>query len=67
MFGQDWNAPLGIGFIIALVLALWATFNIAQSNSSTPFAKAVWIVLVLFLPYIGFIAWFFFGPRSKSA
>ncbi len=63
MFGQDWNG-IGLGFLIALVLALWAAFHIAQSDR-TPLAKAIWLVVVLFIPFLGFLAWLFFGPRSK--
>jgi hypothetical protein len=62
MFGQDWST-IGIGFVFALILALWATFNIAQSRAS-PLSKAIWIVLVLFIPFLGFVAWLFFGPRT---
>jgi uncharacterized membrane protein len=63
MLGQDWPPFVTLGFLFALVLALWAVFNVAQSRAS-PFAKALWIVAVLFLPYLGFLAWLFFGPRS---
>ncbi|MBL8551898.1 MAG: PLDc_N domain-containing protein [Hyphomonadaceae bacterium] len=63
MFGQDWPPFVTIGFLIALVLALWSVFNVAQS-SATPMSKAIWIVVVLFLPYLGFLAWLFFGPRT---
>ncbi len=65
MFGQQWGMPAGIGFIIALVLALWAIFHIAQSGR-TPLGKAVWCVLVLFVPYLGFLVWLFFGPRAAN-
>ncbi len=65
MFGQHWGPLFGLGFLIALVLALWSVFNIAQSRS-TPFGKALWIVFVLFIPYLGFLCWLFFGPRSRA-
>ena len=63
MLGQDWPPYVTFGFLLALILALWSVFNIAQSRAS-PLAKALWIVAVLFLPYLGFLAWLFFGPRS---
>jgi hypothetical protein len=63
MFAQPWSTPVGLGFLFALVLALWAVFHIAQSGR-TPLGKAVWCVVVLFIPYLGFLAWLFFGPRS---
>jgi hypothetical protein len=65
MFGQDWNSPLGFGFAFALVLALWAVFNIAQSRSG-PLGKAIWIVAVLLLPFFGFVAWLIFGPKQAK-
>jgi hypothetical protein len=66
MFGQHWNMPVGVGFLIALVLALWAVFHIAQSGR-TPLGKAVWCVIVLFIPYLGFLLWLFIGPRSVKS
>lgn len=63
MFGQEWGSPLGIGFAFALILALWAVFHIVQSGNS-PLAKAIWCVVVLFIPLFGFVAWLAFGPRS---
>jgi hypothetical protein len=62
MFGQPWDS-YGFWFMLALVLALWAVFHIAQSGSG-PLSKAIWVVVVLFLPVIGFAAWLFFGPRK---
>jgi hypothetical protein len=63
MFGQDWPPYVTFGFLVALALALWAVFHIAQSRAR-PLAKALWIVFVLFVPYLGFLAWLFLGPRS---
>ncbi|MDX2234216.1 MAG: PLD nuclease N-terminal domain-containing protein [Hyphomonadaceae bacterium] len=65
MFGQSWSMPVGLGFLVALVLGLWAVFHIAQSER-TPLCKAVWCVLVLFVPYLGFILWLLFGPRAAK-
>ena len=60
MFGHgNW----GLWGLISLVLALWAVFHIAQSDR-TPLGKAIWCVVVLFMPFFGFGAWLFFGPRS---
>lgn len=63
MFGQNWTT-IGLGFLIALTLALWAIYNIAGAKKATPLVKAVWTVAVLFIPYLGFFAWLFFGPRA---
>lgn len=51
--------------IIILVLDVFAILKIAQS-SATNILKAVWIVLVLVLPFIGLIIWYFVGPGDKS-
>jgi uncharacterized BrkB/YihY/UPF0761 family membrane protein len=65
MFGQDWDGGMTFGFIVALLLAIWAIIHIVQSVRTGPFGKALWSIVVLFLPYAGFIAWFFFGPRAE--
>lgn len=66
MFGQSWG-QYGLGFLLALILALWAVFHIAQSDNARPFSKAVWIVVVLFIPFFGFLAWLIFGPRAQKS
>jgi hypothetical protein len=53
-----------IGLII-LLADVWALINILQSNESSG-RKALWTVLVLLLPVLGFVVWFFAGPRSAS-
>jgi len=37
--------------------------NIFQSGASTG-DKVLWTVLVIVLPILGFILWYFFGPRT---
>jgi hypothetical protein len=56
------------GIIGLLVLAadIWAIINIFQSGASTG-AKVLWILAVLILPILGFIIWFFAGPRGGAA
>lgn len=66
MLAQTWE-HFGFGFILALILALWAVFHIAQSERAGPLAKAIWVAVVLFIPFLGFVAWLFFGPRAKKA
>jgi hypothetical protein len=51
-----------IGLVI-LVADIWAIINVFQSSASM-LAKLVWIVLILLLPVIGFIAWLIAGPRA---
>ena len=54
----------GIIGLLLLVAAVWAIVNIAQSGVSTG-AKALWIVFVLVLPLVGFLAWLVAGPRGR--
>ncbi|WP_108485202.1 PLD nuclease N-terminal domain-containing protein [Oceaniglobus ichthyenteri] len=56
----------GIGGLIVLVLDIWALISIISSRNSTG-NKVLWSLLVLILPIIGFIIWFFAGPRGQTA
>jgi len=51
-----------LGFII-FVLDIYAIIKIVGSSAST-LAKIIWVLVVLFLPVVGLIAWFFIGPKS---
>ncbi len=50
--------------LVCLAIALYAAIHILCSSAS-PFAKALWIVLLLAFPCGGPILWFFFGPRQS--
>ena len=52
--------------ILILAADVWAILNIFQSSATTG-SKTLWIVLVLALPLIGVIVWYFAGPRESSA
>ena len=56
------NGLLGL---IIFILDIFAIIKIAQSSVET-IKKAIWIVVVLVLPLIGFILWYFLGPGDKS-
>ncbi|MEH6832121.1 PLD nuclease N-terminal domain-containing protein [Sulfitobacter sp.] len=53
----------GLGGILVLALNIWAIISIFSSGATTG-AKVIWTLLVLVLPIIGFVIWFFAGPRS---
>jgi len=55
----------GILGVLILLADVWAILNIFQSASSTG-SKALWIVLVLVLPLLGVIIWYFAGPREST-
>jgi succinate dehydrogenase/fumarate reductase cytochrome b subunit len=52
-----------LGGILVLIADVWAIVNIMQSSADTT-RKVVWTVIVILLPVLGFILWFFFGPRT---
>jgi succinate dehydrogenase/fumarate reductase cytochrome b subunit len=53
----------GLFGLVVLIADVWAILNIFQSSATTG-SKAVWIVLVLVLPLLGVIIWYFAGPRE---
>ena len=59
---------LNIGYhgllgLLILIGDVWAIINIIQSSASNE-KKALWIIVVLLLPLLGLILWFFLGPRG---
>jgi hypothetical protein len=51
-----------LGFVI-FIADIWAIFTIAQSKESV-ISKLLWIVLILFLPLVGLLIWWIFGPKK---
>lgn len=56
----------GIFGLIILALDIWAIINVIQSSASTG-SKVLWALLILVLPVLGLIIWFFAGPRGGRA
>lgn len=57
---------LGLGGLILLALDIWALISVIGSNAGAG-AKVIWVLVILFLPLVGFIAWLIFGPRASRA
>ncbi len=51
--------------LLILIADIWAILNIVQSRIPT-LNKLVWIVVILLLPVLGLIIWWFAGPRDSS-
>lgn len=49
--------------LIWLLVVIWAIVKVVQS-SAAPLPKALWIVILLLLPVVGFIIWWLVGPKS---
>lgn len=53
----------GLWGLLILAGDIWAVINIFQSSASNE-KKLLWILVVLLLPLVGLILWFFLGPRG---
>jgi len=56
----------GLWGLLVLIADIWAIVNIIQSSASTG-KKVLWIVIVAVLPVLGFILWFFMGPKTGKS
>jgi hypothetical protein len=56
----------GLFGLVVLVADVWAIVNVFQSSADTG-RKVLWTVLVILLPVLGFILWYFLGPKSGRA
>ena len=63
MFNTGYNGLLGL---LILIGDIWAVINILQSSASNE-KKLLWILVVVLLPLLGLILWFFLGPRDRKA
>ena len=50
--------------LVLLGLNIWAIVSILSSGASAG-KKALWILLILVLPLIGFVIWLIAGPRGQ--
>jgi hypothetical protein len=55
----------GIFGVLVLIGDIWALINILQSSAGND-KKLLWAVIVILLPLLGLILWFFLGPRNRS-
>ena len=55
----------GLGVLLILAGDIWAILNISQAKVSNA-TKLIWILIVLFMPLLGVILWFFLGPRGRA-
>lgn len=56
--------PTSLGGIVVLLLDLWAVVSILGARAPAG-TKALWILIVLVLPLIGFILWVIAGPKAR--
>jgi hypothetical protein len=51
--------------ILLLILNVYAIIKILGSSATT-LAKVIWVLLIFFLPFIGFLAWLIAGPKGPE-
>ncbi|HDP90333.1 MAG TPA: hypothetical protein ENN42_10350 [Thioalkalivibrio sp.] len=54
----------GLFGLILLILVIWGIVSTIQSRAGTG-SKVLWIVILLVIPFIGFILWLLFGPKAR--
>ena len=55
----------GVLGVLVLIGDIWALINILQSSAAND-KKLLWVVVVVLLPLVGLILWFFLGPRDRA-
>lgn len=53
----------GIGGLLLLIADIYAIVKTLGSSASTG-SKVLWVIVILLLPILGVIFWFFAGPRD---
>lgn len=56
----------GIFGLLVLIADIYAVIQVWSSSAGTG-AKLLWTLLIVLLPLVGFIIWFFAGPRGSAA
>jgi hypothetical protein len=57
-YGSIWG-------LLVLIADVWAIVTIVQSGATTEL-KVLWVVVVLLLPVLGVVLWYFLGPRTRT-
>jgi succinate dehydrogenase/fumarate reductase cytochrome b subunit len=53
----------GLFGVVVLIADVWAIVNVLQSGADTG-RKVLWTVLIILLPVLGFVLWYFVGPKT---
>lgn len=55
--------PIAIGVMIAWIYAI---VDVVRSEFSVPTNKVVWIMVLMFMPFLGVIFYFIFGRNQRE-
>ena len=61
--GNEGRAMEFLVGLVILALDIWAIYKIVTSSASGA-AKVIWVLVIIILPVIGFIAWLIAGPKG---
>ena len=53
----------GLLGLLVLIADVWAIIQILQSGADST-KKLLWVVVVILLPLIGLVLWYFIGPKN---
>ena len=56
---------IGLGGLILLALDIWAIIQIFGSKEAD-IKKVIWTVVIIALPLLGLIIWYFAGPKKDA-
>ncbi|MGC9256894.1 PLD nuclease N-terminal domain-containing protein [Desulfurella sp.] len=56
---------MGVLSLIAVVLWIYALIDILKNDFKDGLTKVIWLVLVIVLPFLGSILYFFIGRNQK--
>ena len=51
--------------LIIFIADIWAIVQTIQSSATTGM-KVLWVIIILVLPLLGLILWFFLGPKPQK-
>jgi Phospholipase_D-nuclease N-terminal len=55
---------LHLSGLLVLALDVYAVFEIVKSND-VGVKKAIWILMIFFLPVLGLVLWYFLGRKKR--
>jgi hypothetical protein len=52
--------------IVDAALVIWALVDILKSEFADSSNKIIWLLVVIFIPVLGFVLYFFVGRKQKA-
>ena len=65
MFGNGWQIISAVLYIMNLLLAVYAAWALIMRRQD-PIKTLSWVAVLILLPYIGLLLYFFFGMHYRK-